>query len=382
MKPGMPSTSPKVAVPTMVISVGGVLGEDADGVAEGPALVVHGGLVEDDLVRRPRARGRPTRANGLSRSSSIQLTPIVPPRPSPVSARAVGVDQLGEALDRAGGGVDAVDGLDAGRRADASTRSWTSMPPSPSTPVVRCTTTSMPSLDVAKSPSKVFPMVSVRIIVPAMKATPRTTARPVSTKRTLWAQRPLRVRLNMAIYLPKLFMRSRTDSAVGCVELVDDVAVGEEDDPVGVGRRHGVVGDHHDRLAELPHGLAHEGEDLGAGAAVEVAGGLVGEDDLRAAGEGAGHGHALLLATGELAGPVLEAVAEPDGVDTTRSSHARSGLRPARSIGSVMFSRAVSVGTRLNAWNTKPRRSRRSFVSFLSFRRGEVDVADEHLARR
>ena len=89
------------------------------------------------------------------------------------------------------------------------------MPPVLSTPVVRCTTTSMPSLDVAKRPSKVFPMVSVRIIVPAMKDTPRMTASPVSKKRTLWAQRPLRVRLNMAIYLPKLFMRSRTDSAVG-----------------------------------------------------------------------------------------------------------------------------------------------------------------------
>ena len=43
----------------------------------------------------------------------------------------------------------------------------------------------MPSLDVAKRPSKVFPMVSVRIIVPAMKATPMMTARPVSKKRTL-----------------------------------------------------------------------------------------------------------------------------------------------------------------------------------------------------
>ena len=67
---------------------------------------------------------------------------------------------------------------------------------------------------------------------------------------------------------------------------------------------------------------------------------------------------------------------------TTRSSHARSGLRPARSIGSVMFSMAVSVGTRLNAWKTKPSRSRRSLVSFRSLSVGEVDVADEHLAAR
>ena len=50
-------------------------------------------------------------------------------------------------------------------------------------------------------------------------------------------------------------------------------------------------------------------------AAVEVAGGLVGEDDRRAAGQGAGHGDALLLAAGELAGPVVEAVGEADGVD-------------------------------------------------------------------
>ncbi len=48
------------------------------------------------------------------------------------------------------------------------------------------------------------------------------------------------------------------------------------------------------------------------------------------------------------------------------SSHFLSGLRPAMSIGSVMFSRAFSVGSRLNAWKMKPILSRRSWVSFLS----------------
>ena len=38
----------------------------------------------------------------------------------------------------------------------------------------------------------------------------------------------------------------------------------------------------------------------------------------------------------------------------TVSSHSLSGLRPAMSIGSVMFSIAVSVGTRLKAWKMKP----------------------------
>ena len=61
----------------------------------------------------------------------------------------------------------------------------------------------------------------------------------------------------------------------------------------------------------------------------------------------------------------------------TVSSHSLSGLRPAMSIGSVMFSIAVSVGSRLKAWKMKPTASRRSRVSRLSSRRRDVGVADE-----
>ena len=43
------------------------------------------------------------------------------------------------------------------------------------------------------------------------------------------------------------------------------------------------------------------------------------------------------------------------------------GLRPAMSIGSVMFSAAFSVGSRLKDWKMNPIRSRRSLVSSLSF---------------
>src|SRR5579864_1312637 len=53
-------------------------------------------------------------------------------------------------------------------------------------------------------------------------------------------------------------------------------------------------------------------------------------------------------------------------VAMTLSSHSLSGLRPARSSGRVRFSNAVSVGTRLNCWNTNPTWSRRSTVSDLS----------------
>ena len=51
----------------------------------------------------------------------------------------------------------------------------------------------------------------------------------------------------------------------------------------------------------------------------------------------------------------------------TWSNHAWSAFFPARSSGSRMFSLAVRVGTRLNAWKTKPMRSRRRLVSALSF---------------
>ena len=55
--------------------------------------------------------------------------------------------------------------------------------------------------------------------------------------------------------LPSEALHAVQDGLGGGVEqLVDDVAVGEEDDAVGVGRGDGVVGDHHDGLAELPHG--------------------------------------------------------------------------------------------------------------------------------
>ena len=76
-----------------------------------------------------------------------------------------------------------------------------------------------------------------------------------------------------------------------------------------------VVGDHDDGLPELVHAATQQGEHVGGGAGVEVAGGFVGEDHCWAAGEGSGAGHPLLLAAGQLAGAVSEAGAQVDGVD-------------------------------------------------------------------
>src|SRR4051794_39088897 len=138
-------------------------------------------------------------------------------------------------------------------------------------------------------------MVSVRTNVPAMKATPSNTATLVRRKRALLARMDLMVSENIS--------GSERAHAVedgiggGLVDLGDDAAVGEEHGAVGVRRGDGVMGDHDDRLAELPDGLTHEREDLGASAGVDVAGRFIGEDDLRLAGECTGHCVPLLLAT-------------------------------------------------------------------------------------
>ena len=78
---------------------------------------------------------------------------------------------------------------------------------------------------------------------------------------------------------------------------------------------------------------AHEREHLGAGTRVEVAGRLVGEDDLRPAGQGPRHGHPLLLAAGELARPVPQPVGAAPSCSTTWSSQAWSAFRPASAEG-------------------------------------------------
>src|SRR5256886_17347883 len=90
-----------------------------------------------------------------------------------------------------------------------------------------------------------------------------------------------------------------------------DHAVAHTHDPLGVRGHVRLVGDHDDSLAEVVQAL-EDREDLGARARVEVSGGLVGEDDGRVIEEWARDRAALLLAAGELARPVMEAVAETD----------------------------------------------------------------------
>ena len=73
-----------------------------------------------------------------------------------------------------------------------------------------------------------------------------------------------------------------------------------------------VVGDEHDGDPALGVEPFQDGHDLGAGAGVEVAGRLVGEQQRRVADERAGDGDPLLLTAGHLRGSMTEAMAQPD----------------------------------------------------------------------
>src|SRR5262245_17027712 len=102
----------------------------------------------------------------------------------------------------------------------------------------------------------------------------------------------------------------RYAAGAGFDVLVDDAAVEQMDGAVGMAGEARVVRHHADRGAvavEVPQQLHHRV----AVPRVEVAGGLVGEQDRRLAHERPRHRHALLLAARELAGQVLGAVAHP-----------------------------------------------------------------------
>ncbi len=87
------------------------------------------------------------------------------------------------------------------------------------------------------------------------------------------------------------------------------MAVADVDYAMGVFGDVGFVGDHDDGVAMGVEGI-EQGHDLKAGLGVEVAGGLVREDDGWTVDEGAGDGYALTLAAGELVGLVVHARVE------------------------------------------------------------------------
>ena len=78
-------------------------------------------------------------------------------------------------------------------------------------------------------------------------------------------------------------------------------------------------------------GVRRQGEHVGGGRGVEVAGGFVGQDQRRLGDQRPGDGDPLLLAAGQLAGPVLDPVGEADPVQgaPAPAPGARRGRRPA-----------------------------------------------------
>src|SRR3954447_20603537 len=170
---------------------------------------------------------------------------------------------------------------------------------------------------LAKIVSKLCFRVSVNTNEPATKAVPSNTEMRVRARRTLCARRLRKPTFVMGLMPSLRSGRRRRDAdcslasfARSCFEplhaledglrgrapqLVHDPAVGQEQDPVGVTRRVRIVGDDDDGLAEPVDRLAEDAQHLAARAGVEVAGRLVAEDDVRAAGERAADGDALLL---------------------------------------------------------------------------------------
>ena len=147
------------------------------------------------------------------------------------------------------------------------------------------------------------------------------------------------------------------------VGVVADQAVADPDDPVGVGGDGRVVRHQDDREAVLGVELAEEVEDLPAGLRVEVAGRLVGDQ------ERASLTSARAMATRCCSPPEsCEGSWSSRSPRPTRSSSDRARSRqrrpegPAAGVGSgsSTFSSAVSRGSRLKFWKTKPILSFRS----------------------
>ena len=195
------------------------------------------------------------------------------------------------------------------------------------------TMASTPAWASASTLSNWAVMVSVKTRVPAMRVTPRSTANTVLSSRILRATSSLMVSVNMISFRSVASGRGPSPG-VGSSIVGDDAAVGEEDGPVGVRGGDRVVGDHHDRLAELADRDSHERQHLAAAVGVEVAGRFVGEDDLRAGHQGTGHRDSLLLTAGELRRPVARVEGASPTVSTTWSNQSASTLRPASRAGS------------------------------------------------
>src|SRR3954470_12270064 len=118
-------------------------------------------------------------------------------------------------------------------------------PPSRSGLVGR--TTVSPTVEANRA-VKLRSTVSENIRIPVTKATPSTIANVLSSRRTRRANRLLReARIIGSGRHPGHLVEHLL--AAGVAQLVDHATVGEEQDPIGPGSGHRVVGHHHHGLA-------------------------------------------------------------------------------------------------------------------------------------
>ncbi len=98
------------------------------------------------------------------------------------------------------------------------------------------------------------------------------------------------------------FLRSRGEHFAG------NLAVSQKHDAIGITGSNCIVSHHHNGLPKVAHCATHEGEHLLTSLGVEVAGGLVGKNNVGLAGQRSGDGHTLLLPTRKFTGAVLQAI--------------------------------------------------------------------------
>jgi hypothetical protein len=130
----------------------------------------------------------------------------------------------------------------------------------------------------------------------------------------------------------------------------------------------GIVRHEDDRLAVVLGQAGQDVEDERGVLDVQVARRLVGQDDCRLVGEGAGDGDPLLLAPREVGPQAVELVPEPTESSrwAARSSICFGESRPSLRIGIMTFSSAVNSSIRKWNWKTKPMCSPRAAVRTAS----------------
>ena len=194
--------------------------------------------------------------------------------------------------------------------------------------------------------------------MPAISATPSAIAIAVSTTRSLRAgSRADHASISLAAHAREVPDRlHQVERLLGgrAVAVVDDAAVGEDQQAVGERGGVRVVGDHHDRLAEVVDGVAQQRRaprprlwSRGCRTARRRTRPPGREISARATAT------RCCWPPESSAGRWLSRSRIPT-VSISRSNHSRSGLRPAIESGSRMFSSAFSTGSRLKVWKMNP----------------------------